>query len=34
VLVYPGEKLRELFVIVPAVERIVRSAVEYRLAVR
>ena len=35
VLVYPGEKLRELFVIVPAVERdrCVR-AVEYRLAVR
>jgi hypothetical protein len=34
VLVYPGEKLRELFVIVPAVERTVRSAVEHRLAVR
>jgi aromatic-L-amino-acid decarboxylase len=34
VLVYPGEKLRELFVIVPAVERSVRSAVEHRLAVR
>jgi glutamate/tyrosine decarboxylase-like PLP-dependent enzyme len=34
VLVYPGDKLRELFVIVPAVERTVRSAVEHRLAVR
>lgn len=34
VLVYPGQKLRELFVIVPAVERTIRSAVEYRLAVR
>jgi glutamate/tyrosine decarboxylase-like PLP-dependent enzyme len=34
VLVYPGEKLRELFVIAPAVERVVRAAVEYRLAVR
>ena len=34
VLVYPGEKLREVFVLVPAVERTVRSAVEHRLAVR
>jgi len=34
VLVYPGEKLRELFVIVPAVEGVIRSAVEHRLAVR
>jgi hypothetical protein len=34
VLVYPGEKLRELFVIVPAVERTVRAAVEQRLASR
>ena len=34
VLAYPGEKLRELFVIVPAVERTVRAAVEQRLAVR
>ena len=34
VLVYPGEKLRELFVIAPAVERVVRAAVEHRLATR
>jgi aromatic-L-amino-acid/L-tryptophan decarboxylase len=34
VLVYPGEKLRELFVIVPAVERVIRAAVEHRLAMR
>ena len=34
VLVYPGEKLRELFVIVPEVERVIRAAVEHRLAVR
>jgi aromatic-L-amino-acid decarboxylase len=34
VLVYPGEKLRELFVIVPTVERTVRAAVEHRLAAR
>jgi aromatic-L-amino-acid decarboxylase len=34
VLVYSGEKLREVFVLVPAVERVIRSAVEYRLAVR
>ena len=34
VLVYPGEKLRELFVLVPEVERIVRAAVEHRLAAR
>jgi glutamate/tyrosine decarboxylase-like PLP-dependent enzyme len=34
VLVYPSEKLRELFVIVPEVERVIRAAVEHRLAVR
>jgi aromatic-L-amino-acid/L-tryptophan decarboxylase len=34
VLVYPDGKLRELFVLVPAVERVIRAAVEYRLAVR
>jgi aromatic-L-amino-acid decarboxylase len=34
VLVYPDGKLRELFVLVPAVERVIRAAVEHRLAVR
>ena len=34
VLVYPSEKLQELFVIVPEVERVIRAAVEHRLAVR